>query len=94
MHQIYQLQSSAQQAYRNLDFPKGSRMNNLMPDFLRDRVLVVSAVVNFSNVTLSSLYFDVTKDSLYADPQVSPERRAVLTVFEKVAHCLAHVRHS
>jgi hypothetical protein len=45
---------------------------------------VMNSLVYFANVTLSSLYFDVRKDSLYADSINSLERRGVLTVLEKV----------
>lgn len=44
----------------------------------------MNSVAYFANVTLSSLYFDVRKDSLYADSIESEERRGVLTVLEKV----------
>lgn len=47
---------------------------------------VTNALVNFANVTLSSLYFDITKDCLYANSLHSVERRAVVTVLEKVLH--------
>ena len=39
---------------------------------------------NFANITLSSLYFDITKDTLYADAVDSVERRRVVTVLQKV----------
>ena len=38
----------------------------------------------FVTTTLSSLYFDVTKDILYADALDSPRRREVLTILEQV----------
>ncbi|KAH8101837.1 isoleucyl-tRNA synthetase [Cristinia sonorae] len=38
----------------------------------------------FVNTTLSSLYFDITKDVLYADPETSLRRREVLTVLEHI----------
>ena len=40
------------------------------------------ALINFANITLSSLYFDITKDCLYANHSCSTERRGVITVFE------------
>lgn len=46
--------------------------------------LVVTALSNFTNATLSSLYFDITKDTLYANTLDSIERRSVVTVLEKV----------
>jgi isoleucyl-tRNA synthetase len=53
---------------------------------LVDRVslLAVNALSHFANITLSSLYFDITKDCLYADAPESKERRAVATVLEEV----------
>ena len=45
---------------------------------------VVTALSNFTNTTLSSLYFDITKDTLYANTPGSIERRSVVTVLEKV----------
>ncbi|KAE9386150.1 isoleucyl-tRNA synthetase [Gymnopus androsaceus JB14] len=51
-----------------------------------DFAKVTTALVNFANVTLSSLYFDITKDCLYANSMQSVERRAVVTVLEKILH--------
>lgn len=45
---------------------------------------MTAALVNFANTTLSSLYFDITKDCLYANSFRSIERKAVVTVLEKV----------
>ncbi|KAJ7145346.1 tRNA synthetases class I-domain-containing protein [Mycena crocata] len=45
---------------------------------------VVAALSNFANVTLSSLYFDISKDGLYANALDSLERRAVVTVLEQI----------
>ncbi|KAJ6499704.1 isoleucyl-tRNA synthetase [Mycena vitilis] len=45
---------------------------------------VVSALSNFANITLSSFYFDISKDGLYANALESFERRAVVTVLEQV----------
>lgn len=47
-------------------------------------MLVVQSLNNFANSTLSSLYFDVTKDILYADASTSISRRAVVTVLQNV----------
>ncbi|KAG6887858.1 hypothetical protein C0992_010462 [Termitomyces sp. T32_za158] len=44
---------------------------------------VINSLSNFANVTLSSLYLDITKDCLYADSISSLERRAVVTVLEQ-----------
>ncbi|KAF9447135.1 isoleucyl-tRNA synthetase [Macrolepiota fuliginosa MF-IS2] len=45
---------------------------------------VMSALGHFANITLSSLYFDITKDCLYANSPASLERRAVVTVLEQI----------
>ena len=45
---------------------------------------VISTLTNFTNITLSSLYFDITKDNLYANSLSSPERRSTVTVLQHV----------
>jgi Isoleucyl-tRNA synthetase len=47
--------------------------------------IVANALSNFANVILSSLYFDIAKDCLYANAERSWERRAVLTVLEQAS---------
>lgn len=47
--------------------------------------IVMTALTNFANVTLSSLYFDITKDVLYANSVLSVERRAVVDTLERVS---------
>ena len=51
----------------------------------------MNALTNFANVTLSSLYFDITKDCLYADNLYSFERRSVITVFEHILRIMTSV---
>ena len=46
---------------------------------------VISALSNFTNITLSSLYFDIVKDTLYADSYSSHQRRVVITVIQQVS---------
>lgn len=46
---------------------------------------VVSALSNFANITLSTLYFDITKDALYCEAENSVERLGIITVMEKVS---------
>jgi isoleucyl-tRNA synthetase len=46
--------------------------------------LVTSTLSNFANITLSSFYFDIIKDSLYADGVSDERRRATLFVLQKV----------
>ena len=54
---------------------------------------VVNALTNFANITLSSFYFDITKDCLYANSKENLGRRAVVTVLEQVGP-FASVRSS
>ncbi|KAF9482680.1 isoleucyl-tRNA synthetase [Pholiota conissans] len=52
---------------------------------------VVHALNNFVNNTVSSFYFDITKDCLYADSVDSRERRAVVTVLEQILDTLTKI---
>ncbi|EJD54726.1 isoleucyl-tRNA synthetase [Auricularia subglabra TFB-10046 SS5] len=52
---------------------------------------VVTSLVNFCNVTLSAFYFNITKDSLYADVADAPRRRAALTVFDHVLRTMTMI---
>lgn len=51
---------------------------------------VVSALSHFVNTTLSSLYFDVSKDILYADAATSKRRDGILYVLYSVSPVLFH----
>jgi isoleucyl-tRNA synthetase len=42
--------------------------------------VVISALTNFTTATLSTLYCDITKDTLYADAPERLQRRAAVTV--------------
>ncbi|KIK95549.1 hypothetical protein PAXRUDRAFT_140435 [Paxillus rubicundulus Ve08.2h10] len=44
---------------------------------------VMTALVHFANITLSSLYFDITKDVLYANDIHSIERRVVVDTLKR-----------
>ncbi|CAK5272919.1 unnamed protein product, partial [Mycena citricolor] len=52
---------------------------------------VVAALSDFANVTLSSLYFDISKDGLYANALNSFERRATVTVLEQVLSTMTYI---
>ncbi|KAF7323909.1 hypothetical protein MKEN_00612300 [Mycena kentingensis (nom. inval.)] len=52
---------------------------------------VTTALNNFASVTLSSLYFDISKDSLYANAPTSLERRATVTVLEHILTTMTHI---
>ncbi|MEO0714793.1 MAG: class I tRNA ligase family protein, partial [Pseudomonadota bacterium] len=45
---------------------------------------IMAALINFCAVDLSSVYFDIRKDSLYCDAPGDPRRRAARTVMDKV----------
>ncbi len=49
---------------------------------------VFSALSNFCTNDLSSLYFDIRKDTLYCEPPSSIKRRASLTVLDELFNCL------
>jgi isoleucyl-tRNA synthetase len=86
MHELYKLEKTAREGYESYNFPKGiSPLSTYyrIPLALT-RCIVINALNNFANTTLSSLYFDITKDCLYANDAKSLERRAVVTVLEQV----------
>jgi isoleucyl-tRNA synthetase len=56
----------------------------LLPPTYISPASVTNALNHFANITLSSLYFDITKDCLYAANVQSHERRAVVTALEQV----------
>jgi isoleucyl-tRNA synthetase len=45
---------------------------------------VIAPLVEFANVELSALYFDIRKDALYCDTAASPRRRAARTIMAEV----------
>ncbi|WP_150287503.1 isoleucine--tRNA ligase [Rhabdaerophilum calidifontis] len=49
---------------------------------------VVTELSTFMNTELSAFYFDIRKDTLYCDPLSSPERKAALTVIDRLCDCL------
>ncbi|KAH9077901.1 tRNA synthetases class I-domain-containing protein [Lactarius deliciosus] len=72
------------------NFPKGT------PPVVRgssysELPTVISTLTNFTNITLSSLYFDITKDNLYANSPSSLERRSTVTVLQLVLDRLIHI---
>ncbi|KAI0088191.1 isoleucyl-tRNA synthetase [Irpex rosettiformis] len=52
---------------------------------------VVIELSNFANITLSSLYHDITKDRLYCHPANSPERRAIVTTMQHILENLTTI---
>jgi len=49
---------------------------------------IYSALSNFMTTELSSFYFDVRKDALYCDAPSSLQRRAALTVIDRIFDCV------
>ncbi|MEO1160338.1 MAG: class I tRNA ligase family protein, partial [Pseudomonadota bacterium] len=49
---------------------------------------IYSALSNFMTTDLSSFYFDVRKDALYCDAPSSVQRRAALTVIDRIFDCV------
>lgn len=85
MHKLHELDAQARAGYSTYNFPKGERSSMSWRWLCAQHLLlVVAALHNFANTTASSLYFDLTKDSLYCDALESVERRSILTVMEQV----------
>lgn len=84
MHQLYLVETTCHEAYSTFNFPKG------MFDIWRGRALpyaslvVVATLNRFATTTLSSLYFDITKDTLYADAPTATNRQGVVAVLHEV----------
>jgi isoleucyl-tRNA synthetase len=93
MHKIYNLQKEAHEAYSVLNFPKGG-IAFLIAGPVLISCAVVAPLIAFCNVTLSAFYFNVTKDTLYADLPDLKQRRAVLTVLQHVGELLQNVRYT
>ena len=53
--------------------------------------LLYHAIHNFCTIDMSSVYFDVTKDRLYTEPQNSRKRRAAQTVLYRVVDALVRI---
>jgi isoleucyl-tRNA synthetase len=84
MNELYKLDQTAADGYASYNFPKGetsscSRNQRSLSS------IVMNSLSNFANITLSSLYFDITKDCLYANDLQSVERRAVVTTLARVS---------
>ncbi|KAI0315579.1 tRNA synthetases class I-domain-containing protein [Amylostereum chailletii] len=52
---------------------------------------VMAALTNFTNITLSSLYFDITKDNLYANSVDSWERKSSITALRHILNTMLHI---
>jgi isoleucyl-tRNA synthetase len=55
-----------------------------MPEFRLTLFAVVSSLTHFASVTLSSFYFDIKKDCLYADLPQGDARRVVVAILWEV----------
>ena len=52
---------------------------------------MINELSYFANITLSSFYFDMHKDCLYADSEGGIERRRVLSVLDQVLTTMTRV---
>jgi isoleucyl-tRNA synthetase len=91
MHELYKLEQTALESYRAYNFSRGNRSFSILSSIgTQVHHQAMTALINFANITLSSFYFDITKDCLYADSMKSLERRSVIKVLAKVTlHCLS-----
>lgn len=78
------LESNVFKCYTELNFPRGKGLLASHVSLRLILLIAVQAISRFANVTLSSLYFDITKDILYASRPESTERRAVESVLLRV----------
>lgn len=51
---------------------------------------MINQLSYFANIVLSSFYFDINKDRLYAAQELGLERRRVLTVLDQVLSFSSH----
>lgn len=85
MHELYKLERTALDGYATYNFAKGMCIFLFFGHTRADTPrIVVNSLSNFANITLSALYFDITKDCLYADSTESLERRRIVTVLQHV----------
>lgn len=91
LHELYKLETTVLEGYRSFNFTQGDIIVLSMISFVSFiwlALIVFSALTYFANVTLSSFYFDITKDSLYADSEHSRTRQNVIFVLQKVGFWL------
>jgi isoleucyl-tRNA synthetase len=82
MNELFKLDQTTADGYASYNFQKGetsSRFRDLRRSCCS---IVMNSLSNFANITLSSLYFDITKDCLYANDK---QRRAVVTTLARVS---------
>lgn len=89
LHELYELDQTAREAFSTYQFNKGARRLPLLlsADALTPITLPLAAyqaLSAFSNSTLSSFYFDVTKDTLYASSLSSLARRHIIATLHTV----------
>jgi len=88
LHTLKEFGDEATRAYDSYQFSKGIEANQTflsrcLTAFIRFFLSVYQLVTLFVN-DLSSFYFDICKDRLYADSLTSLERRSCQTVFVAV----------
>lgn len=83
MNELYKLERTTLEGYETYNFPKGM-FSETPSDWRLICNTVITALTNFANVTLSSLYFDIVKDVLYTHDVLDMERRTVVDTLERV----------
>ncbi len=84
LHKLYNLDAVAREGYKTFNFPKGTCFVHYSKPNTNVRKTVVIELSNFANITLSSLYHDITKDRLYCHPADSLERRVIVATMQHV----------
>ena len=93
LNELYELDQVAREAYNSYAFNRGWCSQPIIKASLAHNSLAAhAALMAFSNSTLSSLYFDVTKDSLYADAKSTPRRQQILFTLQTVGPALRRLR--
>lgn len=91
LSELHQLESNARDAYNSYAFNRGEyrpclRISTILT-ICCDKVY--QNLVTFTNTTLSAFYFDIVKDSLYADSTTaSVKRRKIIWTLQQVSRPL------
>lgn len=95
LHRLHRLDKIARTGYESYNFPQGVYWFFEITSLKMLKNLCSYVVINelsyFANITLSSFYFDMNKDCLYADRVDGIERRRVLTVLDQVLETMTKV---
>lgn len=87
LHELDQLSKNVREAYDDFLFNKGNDLVTHTAIFAQPDQLVpagLAGVTQFCTSVLSSFYFEIIKDSLYADSVSSVRRTAVVYTLQQV----------